>query len=221
MRRSVCTCTLAAVALLAAARPAASQPMPHEPIGRFAADARATFARFPHDDEIAAGAQAAAADLPTRGLGVVLGGHVYPLRLGPVTLGFGGELMLARGGRTKQLIVDDAEEPVAGPRVNGRMSALSPQLSLNFGSRNGWSYLSGGMGWSTFTVEREEAPIPDPDSQSRTINYGGGARWFAKKHLALSLDLRFYAVSPQLATATRPAYPRMRILVLSGGVAFK
>ena len=37
-----------------------------------------------------------------------------------------------------------------GPTVNARFSALSPQVSLNFGTRDGWSYLSGGIGWARF-----------------------------------------------------------------------
>ena len=53
------------------------------------------------------------------------------------------------------------------------------------------------------------------------INYGGGARWFTNRHTAVSLDLRFYAVNPQEATAARPAQPRMTILTFSAGVAFK
>ena len=35
------------------------------------------------------------------------------------------------------------------------------------------------------------------------------------QHIAVSLDLRFYAVNPQDATAGRPAFPRMTILSLS------
>jgi hypothetical protein len=62
--------------------------------------------------------------------------------------------------------------------------------------------------------------LSDADSV-KVLNYGGGARWFAKEHLALSLDLRFYSVSSQVATGTRPGYPKTRLLVLSAGVSFK
>ena len=65
--------------------------------------------------------------------------------------------------------------------------------------------------------ELAEQPLPDPESGTKTINYGGGARWFSKKHLAVTFDIRFYAVNPQLATATRPAYPRMTIMTWVGG----
>jgi hypothetical protein len=66
-----------------------------------------------------------------------------------------------------------------------------------------------------------DKPLPDQASRSKTINYGGGARWFAKKHLAVSMDLRFYAVNPQLATTTRPGFPRMTLMAFSAGAAIR
>ena len=105
--------------------------------------------------------------------------------------------------------------------VNTRFSTLAPQISFNFGSRNGYSYISGGMGKANFTSERKDKPVPDPESGSKTINYGGGARWFAKKHLAVSVDVRFYAINPQFSTATRPGYPRMTLVAMSAGIAIR
>ncbi len=72
--------------------------------------------------------------------------------------------------------------------VNTRFSAVSPQISFNFGARDGWSYISGGIGRGTLTTQRVDEPLPDPESGTKTINYGGGARWFAKKHLAVTFD---------------------------------
>ena len=63
--------------------------------------------------------------------------------------------------------------------------------------------------------------MPNPESGAKTINYGGGARWFAKKHVAVAFDVRFYAIDPQEATATRPGYPRMTLMALSGGIAIR
>ena len=57
--------------------------------------------------------------------------------------------------------------------------------------------------------------------RANTLNYGGGARWFLKEHLAFSVDLRFYAISPLAATDTQPSSPRMTVKVLSMGAAFK
>jgi hypothetical protein len=98
---------------------------------------------------------------------------------------------------------------------------LSPQVSLNFGSRDGWSYLSAGLGLASFTTERKDAPVADADSRTRALNYGGGARWFAREHLAFCFDLRFYKVNPQDAAPGRPGYGGRRIMTFSAGISIK
>jgi len=188
------------------------------PIGRYVADVRFEFPKFKQDPGIASGINVTTENLPTRGFGLVVGAHWYPLRLGIVTLGVGGEMSKAARGKTINTGTETAPVEVA---VNTRFSAVSPQISFNFGARDGWSYISGGIGWSTYTSERADHPLPDPDSATKTINYGGGARWFAKKHLAFGFDFRFYAVNPQLATATRPAFPRMTLTALCGGISIR
>jgi hypothetical protein len=202
----------------AAAQDVAPPPPETHPIGRFVVDARAAFPKFKQNPVTATAIGVTTANLPTRTIGLVAGAHWYPKRLGVMTLGLGGELMMAHASRTQDPATKDAEP---GPTAKTRFSALSPQVSFNFGAREGWSYISGGIGWSSFTVEREDRPFPDAESRIKTINYGGGARWFSKRHVGVSLDLRFYAVNPQLATSTRPAYPRMTLMVMNGGVAFK
>ena len=207
------------LALSLASRSTAQEIRPDpKPIGRFVADVRAAFPKFKQDPAIASAIDVAVGNLPGRTIGLVAGAHWYPARIGVMTLGIGGELMMAHASNTLAPATKDAQP---GPTGNARFSALSPQVSFNFGARDGWSYISGGIGRSHFTVEREDHPVPDGDSGTKTINYGGGARWFAKPHLAVSLDLRFYAINPQLATATRPAYPRMTMMVLTGGVGFR
>jgi hypothetical protein len=194
-------------------------PLPgSQPIGRVAADVRVAFPKFKQDPNTASGIGVTAVNLPTRTIGLVLGAHWYPKRIGRITLGVGGELFAAHKSRTLAPTTSGGAE---GPTVQTRFSALSPQISFNFGNREGWSYISGGIGWSSFTVERADNPLPDADSRIKTINYGGGARWFETKHLAFTVDVRFYAVNPQLATATRPAYPRMTLLALNAGIGFK
>ncbi len=188
------------------------------PIGRYVADVRFNFPKFKQDPNAASGIGVAAENLPTRGFGLVVGAHWYPLRLGIVTVGIGGELSRASRGKTMNTGTETAPVEVA---VKTRFAAVSPQVSFNFGARDGWSYISGGIGWSTYTSERVDDPLPDPESGTKTINYGGGARWFAKKHLAFGFDVRFYAVNPQLATATRPAFPRMTVMALCGGISIR
>ena len=197
---------------------AAAQTGP-EPIPRFAADVRVSFPRYDADPTVASTLAVTVEDLPTRGLGLVGGAHLYLLRTRALTFGVGAEIMRSRGARTRPPAEEGGQE---GPSVETRLSAFSPQLSFNFGHRNGWSYISGGLGSATLVSEVLVEGATEADSPtSRTINYGGGARWFTSKHLAVSLDLRFYAVSPRTATATTSGYPRMTVMVFSGGIAFR
>ena len=188
------------------------------PIGRYVADVRVQFPKFKQDPAVSGALGVATDNLPTRGFGFVLGAHWYPLRLGIMTLGLGGEISKAGSDNTKNTGTETAPVDVT---VNTSFSAVSPQVSFNFGARDGWSYLSGGIGWSNLTTQRVDHPLPDPESGIKTINYGGGARWFFKKHLAVNFDIRFHAVNPQLSTATRPGYPRMTIMSWVGGISVR
>lgn len=211
------TGVLVCVCVMVTAGSAAAQPA-SEPIPRFTADVRVAFPRFKADPTIASTVGVGEDDLPTRGLGLVLGAHVYPLRAGAVTFGIGAELVRSRARKTQQ---PDTEGEPEGPTVETRLNAISPQLSFNFGHRDGWSYISGGLGSASLFSEIQAAGGTQDSPRSKTINYGGGARWFVKKHLAVSLDLRFYAVSPRNATSSTPGYPRMTVVVFNGGIAFR
>ena len=57
--------------------------------------------------------------------------------------------------------------------------------------------------------------------RTRAINYGGGARWFAKEHIAFTFDLRFYRIDAQEADHGRPAYGGRRLMVFSAGISVK
>jgi hypothetical protein len=197
------------------ARPCAAQVS--ERIKPFAADARITWVRFKEDAGIASAIGVSPANLPTRGLGFVLGAHWYPLRGSQVALGVGGEFLRARDTRSLEPTTEGGAE---GPTVETRFFSLAPQVSLNFGRKDGWSYISGGIGSAILTAERTDQPVGE-GSGVRTINYGGGARWFTNKHLAVSVDLRFYSVGTQPATLTRPAYPTSKMMVISGGIALR
>jgi hypothetical protein len=199
--------------------PTAAFAQTAEPIGPFAADLRVVMPRFKEDVSVATALGVASTNLPTRGLGISGGVHWYPVRMGRlVTLGIGGEVLISRGSNTAE---PETESGPEGPTVKTRFSSVSPQVSLNFGKRQGWSYLTGGFGWAGFRTELETSPVADGDSRPLAFNYGGGARWFAKEHLAVSLDLRFYAVGAQEATVGRPAYPSMTLMVISGGISVK
>ncbi len=211
-------CLLAGEIRADAQAPASMNDPDTLPIPRVAIDVRGVLPRFKQHPLIADGIGVTAANLPTHGLGLVVGAHWYPLRMGVITLGIGGEWLVARASRTLDPATAGGEP---GPTVDARLSSISPQVSFNFGKQNGWSYVSGGMGRSGYTTERADAPLPDQESGSKAINYGGGARWFAKPHVAVSVDLRFYAINPQEASPLRPAVPRMTLVMLSAGVSFK
>ncbi len=192
-------------------------PVPADrPVSGFVIDVRGSLAKFGQRPATAESLGVKAADLPGPGLGGTIGAHVYPLRLGGVALGIGGEMLLAR--RSRQPIDNAGEDE--GPLLRARFFTVAPQVSLNFGHRNGWSYASVGMGNASY--ETWEDTIDMPDRSVRVINYGGGARWFTSSHFAFTVDLRFYGVSPGLADDVTPvARPRQRLIVLSAGVSVR
>ncbi len=186
---------------------ASAQEADPEPIGRWAIDVRGALPRYPEDPDTATALGVTVDNLPGRGLGLATAVNVYPARLGKhVSLGVGAEwLVFSRGRKT---LDPTTEGGASSPTVTTRFSVLSPQVSLNFGGRDGWSYVSGGIGWASFTTERDDAPVAEADGTTGSLNYGGGARWFAQEHLAFAFDLRFYRIDPQDATAGRPRVRR-------------
>jgi hypothetical protein len=186
-----------------------------DPISRYVIDVRGATMSLPTTEgwtpTIAGGV-----DVPGRGFGVELGGHVYPLRLGAMTLGLGGSWMRVRGN-----YAPDGETSPRGARaVTTTFSGLAPQISLNFGHRLGWSYLSGGVGRSG-VQSVAEGMTTTPAESSKTVNYGGGARWFVRDRVAFSIDLRFHQLSPLPATLARPAGGRIKQFALLAGAAFR
>jgi hypothetical protein len=110
--------------------------------------------------------------VPARGFGFDVGAHVYLFSLGPARLGIGANYIEVRGTAT------DAD---------ATLETIAPQLSFNFGTSDGWSYLSVGAG--TARVNAVES------ASSSAINAGGGARWFLKRHLAVGFDVRFHMIA--------------------------
>jgi hypothetical protein len=111
---------------------------------------------------------------------------------------------------------------VPGLAVTERYTSLAPQISFNFGSSKGWSYVSGGIGGSRWSiVPNTAAPTPVDDERLKTLNYGGGARWFSKKHVAFAFDVRFYAINPGTPYLSFPGSPRTTLLVIGAGIAVR
>ena len=193
----------------------AQDPPPR--IGPFVIDFHATVPRFPSEDQnLADSRKMSLTELPGRGLGVQVGAHLYVLRLKAITFGVGGEFVTSRASQT----------PAAGVQsvrpAKERFTSLAPQLSFNFGTGHGWSYLSGGLGQSTWSLTPQGLEGYAPDSEKlKTINYGGGGRWFMKTHLAFSFDVRFYAINPGAASNQFPGTPRTTLLVIGAGASIK
>lgn len=196
---------------------AAAQPV-QRPVGPFVADVRGIFANYKSQPAVADELGVASANVPSKSLGLSGGVHWYPLHLKNVTFGFGGEFLMSGSSRTV-----DPTSPTdpSSPVVRRHFSALSSQLSINFGHRNGWSYISGGIGRSKLYLEREDDPVSGAPGR-QTLNYGAGARWFIKHHLAFSAEIRWYAVSPQESTPSGPvSEPHTTLMVLSAGIGLR
>ncbi len=104
---------------------------------------------------------------------------------------------------------------------------MSGQVSLNFGHKLGWSYLTVGAGPLAFESYKEvsataptAATMPD-GLRARTVNFGGGARWFNVAHLAFTVDLRFYLTPAALATPNTAPRDKHKVFVMSAGIAIK
>lgn len=200
---------------LVTARPVSAQEGVDRPIGRYVVDVRGSIAPFGHNSELAAPRGFDALAAPGLGLGFEAGAHVYLYRWRVVTFGVGASVHASLGDRG----ASELDANPDGPTLRKQLVAVSPQLSFNFGGRDGWSYISGGLGnsrLSLFALGTENT-----ERQTRTLNYGGGARWFTGDHVAFSLDLRLYALTPRRQTDTEPGSPRMTIMVLSIGASFR
>jgi len=211
--------TLALVMCLTFCSPARAQDSP--PLGPFVVDFHGTLPAFPNDvPQLALSRNLDLAELPGHGIGVDVGAHVYLLKWRAVTFGVGGELTFGRAHSTPSTAV--GQTAVLRP-VRERFTSVAPQLSFNFGTGHGWSYLSGGIGQSVWSIHPDADEPGDADLERlKTINYGGGARWFAKQHLAFSFDIRFYAIDPGTPQVGRSTgSPRTSLMIIGAGVSVK
>jgi len=174
--------------------------------------------------------------LPGRGWGVAVGATVYPLKLGPVTIGLGGGLATGKGTSSalKETTGTGPTETTKATTttVTTQITSMVPQLSLNFGHRLGWSYLSAGYG--RHKVASSSAPfgtiaaVTVPELWEGAISFGGGARWFMKPRLGAGFDVRFTRLGSRATAttatpvATTTAAPgRTRVITLSVGISIQ
>ena len=170
--------------------------------------------------------------IPSQGYGIDAGAHIYLLQLGPARLGIGGMFLRVRGTAASSAVSSTgstASSAVTTPAVATLVTTVSPQLSVNFGSKAGWSYLSAGVGRTEITTRSGaftdtatqgqvvQARLLDSGALSN-INFGGGARWFAKSHLAFSFDVRFHMLG---AGGETTATPGSTLVAVSAGLSLK
>ena len=206
-----------------AAAPVSQQP-PGSPPGPFALDVRLAMPSFNTGSALADPLGFRTDQLPGRGWGLLVGAHVYPLRRKRFALGLGADLVRTSGSQAPDPESDTAD---TDPTVETRFNALVPQLSLNFGTSRGWSYIGGGYAFMKRATGDVDAEVP-LGPRLRGIHYGGGARWFMSPHVAFSFDLRFYRIPEQAAVdATTadvtavPFQPKSRLFLASAGISFK
>jgi hypothetical protein len=178
----------------------------------------ATFPNFPSEGALADSRGLSLAELPGRGLGFHTAVTFYPLKWRAVTFGIGGEVMATRA----------RQQPPAGSSglqsTEEKVLSAAPQISFNFGTGHGWSYISGGIGTSQWSLIADgQEPLPADTEHLKTINYGVGARWFAKPHVAFSFDVRYYAISQGTANPVLgyPGSPHSTLLIIGAGVSLK
>jgi hypothetical protein len=208
---------VALVLSIVAATATAARAQPPQPIPPVVIDLRGFYPNLNQDPATAADLGVVPTDLPGRAIGGVVAAQFYPLRKTRVAIGVGGEFLIARGRHQ----TTDENGTATSPRIEQRLQGMAASVSLNFGHRDGWSYLSAGMGPLRFeSFAGDVAPAEAPPRKS-TINMGGGARWFPTAHVAFCFDVRFYLTRPQEATGSSPGRSRNRILIMSAGIAVR
>jgi hypothetical protein len=212
MRVSVMAAALWAAAVV----PAFAQQAP--PLPRVVLDARLFTSGVGQDATTATALGVDPSGLPSRANGAAVGLTFYPFdRSGGRTLGLGGEAIL---GRARASIVD-ATGLTPTIDVETRLEGFAGEVSLNFGHRDGWSYLSAGIGpmrIESYTGDLAPASAP---AGRLTPNVGAGARWFSSRHVAFCFDLRFYSTQRVATTDLFAGRERKNLLVLSAGLAIR
>ena len=229
-----------AIAALLMSTPAAAQLSPPSTPGPYVIDIRAPMSGLPSTSGFHPRLPANTL-VPKRGFGLGVGGHVYVARLGVSRVGVGVDALRVRGTAVTPVTLStsttESTTEAGTPSSSGAslsaasqidiamsMTAIAPQLSFNFGTREGWSYLSGGYGIAQIRTEatgEQESPLTGrttlvrDDGRSASINYGGGARWFIRDRVAVGFDLRFHRIA---TVGTRPV---AKLVVASVGLSVR
>ena len=166
--------------------------------------------------------------LPGRGWGLSGAATVYPFKLGIMTFGFGAALSSGKGtGEALTITTGSGSSAVTVVTPVFRTSVINviPQVSINFGHKFGWSYLSGGLGTTKVSASADASPttpqVTLPDSWNQALNFGGGARWFMKPRLGAGFDVRFVKLGSRGASGDIPSAKRTQMITFSAGITIQ
>jgi hypothetical protein len=197
-------------------RAGAQDPPP--PLPRIVLDLRGSTLKFSAEPDLAASRDLLVSELPGRGLGGDVGLHFYFFKWKAVTFGLGGQVTLARAATAGSVV---ASQTIVRP-VTEQFTSATAQMTFNFGSGNGWSYISGGIGPAQRTLIPAGAGVSAADAERLTsLNYGAGARWFIKRHVGFTFDVRWHQLNVGMPVDDRPASPRSTLLIMGAGVTLK
>lgn len=225
--RPCCAAAVCLIWLCLVGSTTAAQAQGSDAPGPYVVDLRAGVGALPRAaglfPDVPSGTRVAAA-----GLALDAGGHVYLIRLGPARVGIGASVTRV-SGKTSELASTGSTSSTTLPSVHTRITTIAPQLSFNFGTSEGWSYLSAGIGsakaratTSAFVTGSGDTAVTTEgaalSTSLRAVNVGGGARWFTHRHLAISFDVRFHVVSD--AGGEIPI-PRTTLVVVTGGMSLR
>lgn len=196
-----------------------------EPLPRFAIDLHAALVGLPTTEgwipEVSADTE-----VPGRAWGLAAAITAYPFRAGIMTLGIGVGFSQGTGTSQSRSIRSGTGATATTrvtPAVRTEITNLAPQVSVNFGHKLGWSYLSAGIGRSkAFSAIDNATTASTVDvGWNQALNFGGGARWFMRPRLGAGFDVRFVKLGSRAATDALPFALRTQTITVSAGISIQ
>ena len=167
-------------------------------------------------------------ELPGRAWGVAGAITAYPFRLGIMTFGFGAGFSTAKGAGDSLIITTGSGATATTretPIVRTGVINVTPQVSINFGHKLGWSYLSAGIGTTRVDSSADaigaNPQVIVPSAWNQALNFGGGARWFMRPRLGAGFDVRFVKLGSRGAEGDIPAARRTQTVTFSAGISIQ
>jgi hypothetical protein len=164
---------------------------------------------------------------PGRSWGVAGGGMIYPLRFSKLAFGVGASVIAGSGTLDTVTVTGSGTTATSSvtQTVHTGITSVVPQVSINFGRRLGWSYLSAGAGPSKVTSSNDAVGTTPaqvvPEAWNQALNFGGGAKWFMKPHLGAGFDVRWVKLMNRGETDTLPAAKRTQVWNISAGISIQ